>query len=289
MKGSVFKMEDLRKEFDWVREKFERNEIRVWLDHNSYVKTVFEGDDVNRKFECFLELFMSSLIASKRLDVDKYRGVGQECSECGKLVVYEYDVENCEILDYTRNSITNELERGVCTFVDNYSFEIEIPTGRIICTDRLPNSYNMLSRLEDTEHTMNSKLGLKEVALSYATENIFHVFVGNSCPEVFHKNDILYVGHSDDEECPPVEGAESMADICTDLWWASIVDVSVYENLLIEYFGEEQGKVYMNEVEPTETIIKAGVYKCTCFRKENDNDYYERPAILAKLEWIRDI
>lgn len=295
-------MEELKMDFSWVKEKFEKGEITVSLEHSSYAKDLFESNDNDSKFKYFLELFMGSLFLSKRVDVSKFRGVVNQCSECGEFIIYEYDVEKSELLDYTRNNETDELERGKCTFVDDYSFEIKIPTGTIICKDRLPNSYDMLNRLDNTEHTLNSNLGLKERTLSYATENIFHVFVGNSCPDVFKKDDALYIGHSsnnEDDECscgkedcdcdyeeyPPVEGAIAIADICTDLWWASIVDVSIYEKLLIDYFGEEQGKAYMRGIKPVETNIKPGVYKCTYNRH---NDFY-RPNIYAKLEWVRDI
>lgn len=298
-------MEELKKEFSWVKEKFEKGEIKLSLEHSSYAKDLFESNDNDRKFKYFLELFMGSLFLAEKIDVSEYRGVGYNCDECGEIVIYKYDVEKCELLDYVRNKETDELERGLCTFVDDYSFEIEIPTGTIICDDRLPNSYDMLQRLDNTKHTLNSNLGLKERTLSYATENIFHVFVGNSCPDVFKKDDTLYVGHSSDnengecscgrEECdcdyeeyPPVEGAEAIADICTDLWWASIVDVSIYERLLIDYFGEEQGKAYMREITPVETKIRPGVYKCSYSRKASD-DYYDRPSILATLEWVREI
>lgn len=298
-------MEELKKKFSWIKEKFERGKIRVNLEHSCYAKNLFESNDVDRKFEYFLELFMASLLASQRIDIDRYTAVGQECSECGKLVVYEYDIENCEILDYTRNSKTNKLERGCCTFVDDYSFEIDIPTGEILCCDRLP-FYDMLQRLDNTKHTLNSNLGLKERTLSYATENIFHVFVGNSCPDVFKKDNTLYIGHSSDNECgecscgreecdceyeeyPPIEGAEQIADICTDLWWASIVDISIYKKLLIDYYGEEQAKTYMKEITPIETKIKPGVYRGYVKRQNSHDDYYNHPSVLTYLHWIRNI
>lgn len=296
-------MEELRKEFSWVREIFEKDAIKVSLEHNSYAKEVFNSNDNIKKLDYFLELFMGSLLLSKRIEMPKLRGLGHQCSECGEFIVYEYNMTTNELLDYVRNKETEELERGKCTFIGDYSFEIAFPTGVIICDDRLPYSSDMLNDIDETKHTLNSNIGLKERTLAHATKNIFHVFVGNSCPDVFKKDDLLCVGHSDDneggncscgrEECdceyeeyPPVEGAIQIADICTDLWWTSIVDVSIYEKLLIDYYGEEQAKAYMEELNPIKTNIKPGIYKCTYFRND---DIHDRPNIYANLEWVRNI
>lgn len=296
-------MRELRKEFIWVKEIFEKGEIKISLEHNAYAKKVFESLNNDAKVDYFLELFMGSLLVLNKIEIPKLIGVGNECSECGQIIIYEYDMDTNELLDYVRNQETQNLERGKCTFVDDYSFEITFPTGEIICKDRLPYSYDMLKEIDDTGHTLNSNLGLKERTLAYANENIFHVFVGNSCPDVFKKDDLLCVGHSNDnesgscscgrEECdceyeeyPPIEGSIQIADICTDLWWASIVDVSIYEELLIDHYGKEQAKAYIEEIVPIETKIKPGVYKCTYFRNE---DIYDRPSIYATLEWVREI
>lgn len=66
---------------------------------------------------------------------------------------------------------------------------------------------------------------------------------------------------------------EKIANICTDLWWASIVDIEVYTKLLVDYFGKDKAKSYIDELEPIETKIKPRVYKCTNFRKDEYDGY----------------
>lgn len=297
-------MEDMKREFIWVKEKFEKGEIKVSLEHSNYGKKVFEGEDIEKKFTYFLDLFMSSLFLSKKVVEPIFRGVGYECSECGETVLYEYNTETCELLDYVRNKETNNLERGKCVSVGDYSFEVEIPTGVILCADRLPNSYNMLQKLDGTDVTLNSALGVKLRTLSYSNANIFHVFVGNSCPDVYKLGDTLYIGHSFNNECypcscgkencdcayeefPPINGAKTIGGICTNLWWVSIVDISIYEQLLREYFSEEEALKYISELEPIETKIRPGVYKCTYFKVNSYDDYHSPEHIISKLEWVR--
>lgn len=297
-------MKELREEFSWVKDKFEKGEIKLLLEHNCYAKELFEGTNNDEKLNYFLELFWGSLLLlSRKIDMPKLIGRGNQCSECGEFIVYEYNMTTNELIDYVRNKETEELERGKCKFIGDYSFEISIPTGVIICDDSMPYSCDILKDIDNTKHTLNCKLGLKERTLAHASKDIFHVFVGNSCPNVFKKDDLLCVGHFFDnesgncscgmencdceyEEYPPIEGAESIANICTDLWWASVVDISIYEKLLIDYYGEEQAKTYIKEITPIETKIKPGIYRCTYHRND---DYYNMPSIYARLEWVRDI
>lgn len=298
-------MEDLKRKFSWIADDFRNNNIKVSLEHNTYAKKIFNSDNTEAKIKYFFDTFYMPLCAYEKNLKTKFRAYGQECAECGESITYIFDIEQKEILDCTRNKNTDILERTKCEIVEDYSFEIEFPTGIILCDDRLPYSYDMLARL-DSEHSLNSNLGLMERTLNHARENIFHVFVGNSSPDVFKKNDFIVVGHSSNneidkcscgsdsgcdceyEEYYPIEDSEKIASICTDLWWASIVDIEVYKKLLIDYFGEEVAKSYIEELKPIETKIKPGIYKCTNFRKNEYDDYHEYPSILAQLELIKE-
>ena len=296
-------MSELREEFSWVKEVFEKGEIRIELEHQTYAKQVFEERDQNTKIDYFIELFMGSLFLSQQVELTQLKGVGHVCQECGQTIIYEYDLKTNELRDYIRNRETNTLKRGSCLFVNDYTFEIAVPTGELIGQDQLPYSSEMLSPLEETEHSLNSRLGVKERTLAYANQNIFHVFVGNTCPAVFKKGNLLVVGHTnnnedgpcscglegcecDYEEYPPIDDAIKIAEIWTDLWWVSLVDVAIYEQLLIDYYGSEQAQAYMRGIKPIETKIRPGVYQCTYLRC-NENE--ERPSIYATLEWIREL
>lgn len=299
-------MKELKNKYSWVVDDFKNNRVKISLEHNTYAKKLFNSDDVERKIEYFLDTFSMSLFMHDIEPMKELHAFKDECGECGSYITYVYNTEKKELLDYVRNHNTDNLERTKCEVVGDYSLEIEFPTGVILCHDRLPYSYDMLKHLDSTR-SLNTNLGLKERTLNHARENIFHVFVGNSCPDVFKKDDFIVVGHSSNneidkcscgsdsgcdceyEEYYPIENSKKIANICTDLWWASIVDIGVYKKLLTDYFGEDKAKSYIDELEPIKTKIKPGVYKCTNFRKDEYDDYHECPSILAQLEWVGDI
>lgn len=274
-----------------IREKFKNGEIKVSLEHESYFKRVFCSDDLERKIDAFIDLFNVYVLFPLPTDKITFNGYAGECSECGELITIVFSNETNELKDFVRNPETRELEQIECKRVEDYSFEIEIPTGEILCCDRLPNSYDMLSDSESNQYirkTLNSAQGLKDRTLYHADKNIFHVFVSNTCPCVYKKEDTLLIGNGiydeETDDMKPYDGSEEIAFICTDLWWTSVVDVEIYKKLLIGYFGEEVGQKYINELKPISTKIKPGVYKCTHFIQKSDDE-----SAYASMEWIREI
>lgn len=292
-------MRNFKDEFNWVNDIFKNNEITIALNHDSYNRKVFNGDDVELKIERFLEMFRMDLYLNEIKPSEKFIAFDSTCDECGSYIHYVYDTNKKELLDYTLDE-NRQYVRNRCERIGDYSFEINFPTGVLLCMDKLPFSTNMLNDL-NSKYSLNSKLGIKETTLNYASKDIFHVFVGNSCPSVFKKDNLIAVGHSGDnenqsclcgaEDCDceyqeyyPIEDSEKISTICTDLWWTSIVDIEVYSKLLIDYFGEEKAQAFIKELKPIETRITPGVYKCTDFRKNDYEDYHNRPSVLATLE-----
>ena len=295
-------VQELRKSFGWVKEKIEKGEIHFELEHDTVAKKIFERSDDETKTDYFLELFIGSLFLLNNIEVSILKGGGLHCRECGKTIFYEYDLTTHQLFDYVKNQGTHALERGKCEVIEDYSFEIAFPTGEIICSDRLPYSAEMFEKLDETTLPLHSNLGIKERTLAYAHQNICHVFVGNTSPDVFKKEDVLVIGHAtnnedgpcscgietcecDYMEYPPIEKAIKIAKIWTDLWWASLVDQATYQSLLIDYYGQAQAKTYLKQMDGLKIKIKPGIYRCTYFQTKEMDKF---PPIHATLTWIRE-
>src|SRR5690606_29128484 len=70
--------------------------------------------------------------------------------------------------------------------------------------------------------------------------NILHMFVGNTCPGVFIKDNDILIGNSvvyeydekkkeeSETDHPAYEGFKELCGICTDLWWVTAMDYDAY-------------------------------------------------------------
>lgn len=205
-----------------------------------------------------------------------------KCPGCGKLIGIEWDIDINEI----------KLDEGDvhCEGAfDTVEFEIEIPTGEIICTDWIRDSKDAFNLNEWI--SVNSNLGKKKTIEAHAeAHNMHHVFVGNTCPQVYLSGDSTITVESpeynehDDEEIPSIVGAKNIDSICTDLWWATIIDKSIALNILTEELGEDKAKSVLYEYPIAESKVKPGVYKCTYFGYEDGESW-----VYSKLVWDREI
>lgn len=296
-------MEKWKEDCRWIVDLFKYHQIQVALEHDTLAKKIFETSDEDTKIDYFFELFRGSLLVFPTMKLPTLIGMGEACQICGKTIMYEYDVETHQLRDYVRDPQTRKLERGMCETVEDYSFEVTFPTGRLICRDTLPYLDEVLSDNQTFNHTLNSQRGVKERTVAYAKQHVCQVFVGNSSPDLFKIEDGLIIGHAknnedgpcacgqegcdcDYEEYPPIENAVKVAKIWTDFWWATLVDQSIYQDLLIKTYGESQGSHYLNEVTELATSIKPGVYQVNVVVNQEQTEY---PPIHATLEWIRAV
>lgn len=294
-------MESWKEDCRWVEDLFKNNQIQLALEHDTIAKKIFEGSDEETKIHYFFELFMGSLIVFPAMKLPKLMGMGEACQICGQTIVYEYDVATYQLRDYVRDAQTRKLERGRCETMEDYSFEVSFPTGRLICRDALPYLDEVL--IERQTHTLNSQIGIKERTLAYAKQHVCQVFVGNSSPHLFKKEDTLIIGHSknneDDpcacgqegcgceyEEYPPIENAIKLTTIWTDFWWTTLVDESICQNLLTKASGGAQARECLKDITPLSMLIKPGVYQVNVVVNQEQT---ENPSIYATLEWIREI
>lgn len=213
-------------------------------------------------------------------DKNKQRFMGN-CNKCGAKVFYMWDTELNEISCVPRDeSLADKCEGDY----DTIEFEVEMPTGNLVFFDWLHVMTPMSDNMEKGP-SINYDLGIKVQIENYAKRNIFHTFVGNTSPNIYKKGDTLTVGgylHEEDE-WPETYDAdqEYLGYVCTDLWWATLVDEAVLiENLKPYHTAKEVREALSSEYKAK---IRPGVYKCTYLGYGDYVDTY------ATLEWVREI
>lgn len=303
---------NMKRNSKYLKELLESDKIPLNFEHNSYLENLLKNNK-KRFIEEFIDSFEMYLRILNEEKFDKFKkgeiSISSShycCSECGEHFVYVLNMNGMKPMKFKRlGGASDELEYAPCVKVPKtYSFEIAFPTGEIICDDGLPYSREIFEEIYD--YNINSSKGIYDTIIDFAKNNILHVFVGNTCPSVWLKEDKLAIGNMyEEEECNcgadhykdcncdykqavPLDG-EEISSICTDLWWASMVDVQIYKEILIKEFGEEEAIDKLKSIEKVKRKIKPGVYKCTYFSEATSMDYEENPIIYTTMEWIRNI
>lgn len=301
----------------YLRELLEENKIKLNFEHDVHLKYLSENNK-----EKFIEEFIQNysfelrLMNEERLEQFK-RGeevlIGSNyfCNECGKRIFYNLSYKEITPMEYVKTTgIDTEIKSMTCNKIPSeYSMDIAFPTGELICDDGLPYRRDIFKDISNKDYNINASKGIYDTIIDYAKENVLHIFVGNTCPSVWLKdNDKLAIGNSyEDGECTcgsidyksctceskeinPLDGKD-ISFICTDLWWASVVDVSIYKKLLIDTFGEEKGLTKLSEIKKIKTRIKPGIYRCTYYKDSPNYDTWEegKPTIYCKMNWIKEI
>lgn len=186
-------------------------------------------------------------------------------------------------IQYIMTSIIKLLTKNNVPLVE---FEVEFPTGELIITDWVRDVDNVLDQFESNAD-INQDSGIIQQILSFAKGNICHTFVGNTCPSVYLSSDTLTVETADyneelDDYTPSIEGAKEIDSICTDLWWATIID----KQTLLDLYNKKTVNTGNKSFDDTcDTKIKPGVYKCTYYGRS----HAAHEQVYTKMEWIRDI
>ena len=171
-----------------------------------------------------------------------------ECSDCGKRVWYEFG-----------NNYIKELEP--CKRIDTYSFDISVPSGKLVFCDWPSEGRDELNKLESTfDKTgidIDNKLGCYLTSKLFAEHNIGHFFVGNSSPSVRAKGNCIHVenGAYEDEDSDEAtlftdSSFEDKGHVCTDLWWVTIFDIEVFNKIVGRPVNPEECGDVVVDVEP---------------------------------------
>lgn len=206
-------------------------------------------------------------------------GTFGQCEHCGEHI--RYILKDNAIQPKSRT----------CYEIKPQTVDIHVPSGRLIFLDwpRKGRGKELLSYLDEGK-SINSFKGQVERIHRYAGEQIFHFFVGNTCPSVYKDGDSILIGNppldEEDEEIAFTETAEKEGYVCTDLWWVTAYDASVYDQLLKQKFPEEEANKLMKKMldeAHCEVQMKPGVYRCYWTKHDED------APLFGKMEWIGEI
>lgn len=189
------------------------------------------------------------------------------CFKCGNYVKYEIGNNYIKSIDD-------------CFNLNEYSFNIKVPSGKMIFCD-WPDFgkdvfYPLENNFEKGHDDINCSKGKYLTSKGYSQYNIANFFVGNTDPHILQKNNVIYV---QDENYNKDNSFKDYGSICTDLWWVTAFDILVYKNLLND---DEKFKDFLQEIKNNYYVvldIAPGIYKCTYNNKlfvdvENNGNRY---------------
>lgn len=132
--------------------------------------------------------------------------------------------------------------------------QIPAPTGNMLLADWFRFKENLFSdivKVGAPEGSLNTSAGCAALTDHYAANfGFMSVHVGNTSPEILQRPDHLVIGRFDEDAClneddknsPALLQGEVKGYVCTDLWWATMIDRSVLIDLLATKIGREQAE-----------------------------------------------
>ena len=204
--------------------------------------------------------FESGMINAKKLSYNSY------CPVCGKWPQFKIE-----------NNVLSSIDE--CATLGDFTYDIDVPSGKLIFCDWPDKGRDILKSIEDKVGfiDINCDYGIEKMSTLYAANNIGTFFVGNSSPHILRKGNSIIVESpvveydDDDEEIGTNYSDETFEDvgsICTDLWWCTVFDLEVYQNLVGEKYDEEDvGAHTVVDIEPGKYRFK---YDIDAYRKGYD-------------------
>lgn len=157
------------------------------------------------------------------------------CEHCGERFYVDVDVDKKTITTGIIDQTTFELiDNAVCKYSEGFpefSVQINVPSGKLV----FGNDFRNLITIDDDDaHDINHVQGKIKYSKNNADAGLVLLFVGNTCPSVFKKDDQLLIMNQeydheiDDYKEDPT--LQNLGSICTDLWWFSAMD---YDHFMI--------------------------------------------------------
>lgn len=189
------------------------------------------------------------------------------CSMCDSLVTYRFEAG---VFTALNTDCYEEREIRV---------EINVPSGKLMLVDWPMFGNEMLGHLDERKFSLNSQKGTDTRSLAYASENVLHFYVGNTCPSIYYNNNTVCIGvaeilDDDDDEIPLITNGEYVGHVCTDLWWVTGVDFNQYKDLVRKKLGPNSVKLLLEGCLKNENDygvhvfdVTPGTYICTSNNK----------------------
>lgn len=171
-------------------------------------------------------------------------------------------------------------------FTKNTILEMDIPSGKIVTADSL---FAVVPDLEGY-HSINHGEHLDKFSRKlHQKTGLAYIFAGDSSPNITKdKNSVVKIVNfelDDNDQDILINGEETVAQICTDLWAVSMIDHDKW----VSYGGGKDGK-------PNEKTIKSyqvfevvpGKYRLTIHSHQDDFELYSSDRVeLATMELVK--
>jgi hypothetical protein len=203
---------------------------------------------------------------------------GLECPFCAQRSRMGFNGQSVVLLD------------DACPYPDGIltEWELNVPSGKIVVANDLRKWFPV-----DGSYDVNTVIGCHLTTLAYAKIGMAHGFVSNTSPGVYRTDSGFVIGSyyedwdEEDEDIENIENevpcpwGESVASICTDLWWYSIADADELERRRQHYTPDESSEEMKWDV----VDVRPGVYK---FRQKQGINCDAPVVEYATFEWVRE-
>jgi hypothetical protein len=143
---------------------------------------------------------------------------------------------------------------------------LPVPSGKLWCADwfRIDEFTELNQELQKTS-TLSFNLNSLQGRINTTHEFLkwfggIHLCVGNSSPSLFQENNIWMLANLDEENTPfnRASALREYPEICTDLWWVTMVDPQVFEAKLQEHWPDhpERVKRVMAALNESDSVVK---------------------------------
>lgn len=192
------------------------------------------------------------------------------CYKCGQDLEMSFDGKTIEFID--TSSVFCQITRKDLT----HSVELDVDCGELV----FGNDFRRL--FPPVDHEISIFVTERAYVRDYADHGMFHMFVGNSSPGIFQREDgiiiIASAFYEDEEELKEIEKkhGKRLGSVCTDLWWVSAMDA---ENFVKSRLASD-GRI--SDIDVT-VPVTPGRYKMTVY---SDIDHDDEDIVYAKIEPI---
>ena len=121
--------------------------------------------------------------------------------------------------------------------------EIEAPSGQLLIADwfRITEFTEQVKADESNKTSLNLMVGRFQETQRYAKKYGFlSVSVGNTCPKIIQRGDAILIATLD-EDCGASD-TDVKGSVCTDLWWATLIDKDVLCQVIATKTGSEKAQ-----------------------------------------------
>jgi hypothetical protein len=206
-------------------------------------------------------------------DAASYSGVGQ-CYDCTRPLS----------MTVSGNTIHfHSTDKQSCKSNQFYTVDVHFPTGELVYAD-WPKRFSELMQaklIPSNDDSVNYLKGMRASSDKMAKHNIMHMFVGNTSPALCYNPETHELKMGDpvneveqadgewvDQPSKDYEGFEELGRICTDLWWFTLLDKKVYDDLVAQLppLTEAQAKELASwHFKDNTGHIKPGTYRFTAY------------------------